>query len=242
MLPFSDVTALILAGGMGTRLRDVVSDRPKVLAEVNGRPFLSFLLDMLADSGLSRVVLCTGYMASQVKESFGGRYKNMALAYSEEGSPSGTGGALRLALPLADSDPLLVMNGDSYCNADLQQFFQQHVRANSRASLLLTGLEETSRYGTVKTDETGVVTSFIEKGEAAGPGLINAGIYLIAREVIQSIPASVTASLERELFPCLIGNGLHGFFQDSEFIDIGIPSDYIAASAIVGNQRSRGQS
>lgn len=230
--------AIILAGGLGTRLRDVVSDRPKVLAEVNGTPFLSFLLDKVADAGVRKVVLCTGYMASLVVNAFGNSYRGMELVYSEESEPLGTGGAIRQALPLTDSDPLLVMNGDSYCSADLSVFRRQHADSCSIASLLLTQVEDSSRYGIVETDQVGAVTSFREKDERTGPDLINAGIYLLSREVVRAIPATGAVSLERELFPGLIGKGLHGFCQPSEFIDIGIPSDYIDASAILKNSRS----
>ena len=109
------VTAAILAGGLGTRLRSVVKDRPKVLAEIRGVPFLTYLLDQLAAAGVRDVVLCTGYMGEQVRSAFGDSYGGMCLSYSQESSPLGTAGALRLALPLFKSSSVLVMNGDSFC-------------------------------------------------------------------------------------------------------------------------------
>ena len=118
----ANTTAVILAGGLGTRLRDAVANRPKVLAKVGPRPFLSYLLNQLAAAGIRHVVLCTGYMGQMVREAFGSKYRTMTLEYSLEPAPIGTAGALRLALPLLRSDPVLVMNGDSYCEADLGAF------------------------------------------------------------------------------------------------------------------------
>lgn len=218
---------------MGTRLREVVADRPKVLAEVNGRPFLSFLLDRLADEDFQRVVLCTGHMAQMVHDTFGDRYRDMDLLYSREESPLGTGGALRLALPLINSDPVLVMNGDSFCDVDLGLFARQHAAASTIGSLVLVQVKNIARYGAVDIDESGRVVSFMEKGSKNGKGVINAGIYLLARKIIETIHPGRTVSLEQEVFPRLIGEGLSGFLHPSRFIDIGIPSDYHAVSAFL---------
>jgi D-glycero-alpha-D-manno-heptose 1-phosphate guanylyltransferase len=228
-----NVTAVILAGGLGTRLREVVADRPKVLAEVNGRPFLACLLDRLADGGIGRVVLCTGYMAEMISDAFGNGYRGMDLLYSREEEPLGTGGALRLALPQITSDPVLVMNGDSFCDADLGLFARQHHESGARASLVLAKVADVARYGVVDSDPSGAISSFQEKGSRTGAGMINAGIYLLASSVIAAIPEQQMISLEREVFPPLIGHGLYGFLHKSRFIDIGIPSDYQAAAAII---------
>lgn len=231
MTGLEDTTAVILAGGLGTRLREVVADRPKVLAVVNGRPFLACLLDRLIDAGIRRVVLCTGYMAELVRDTFGDSYRGMVLCYSREVAPLGTGGALRLALPLIDSDPVLVLNGDSFCDADLGLFARQHLAAAALASLVLVKVKDIARYGAVDVDEAGSVSSFREKGSQSGEGMINAGVYLLARSVIAAIPEGKPVSLEREVFPVLIGGGLSGFLQPARFIDIGIPADYYAASS-----------
>lgn len=233
---FNNISVMILAGGLGTRLREVVADRPKVLAEVNGRPFLACLLDLLADAGIGRVVLCTGYMAELVSAAFGDFYRGMELLYSREDVPLGTGGALRLALPLIGSDPVLVMNGDSFCDADLGLFARQHQATGAQASLVLVQIDEVSRYGAVEVDSACRVVSFREKGSLRGEGLINAGIYLLSQQIIQSIPPEKAFSLERELFPRLIGKGLHAFPQPVRFIDIGIPSDYQAASLYLADK------
>src|ERR671910_3457055 len=123
---FSDLSVAVLAGGLGTRLRPVVSDRPKALAEIHGRPFLAYLLDQLSTAGCSRVVLCTGHLGEQIERAFDKRYRNLQISYSRETRPLGTGGALRLALPDLLSDPVLVMNGDSFCATDLTSVRDWH--------------------------------------------------------------------------------------------------------------------
>lgn len=229
MTRYSEITAVILAGGLGTRLRGVVADRPKVLARVNDRPFLDYLLDQLASSGVRRTVLCTGYLGEQIAETFGGRYRDMELAYSREPEPLGTGGALRLALPLLETEQLLVLNGDSYCSLDHQSFFQFHADKLAAMSLCLTEVSDVSRYGAVRVDQDGAIRAFEEKGARSGSGVINAGIYLISRSLVEAIAPRAVVSLEREVIPAAIGAGLFGFQSKGRFIDIGIPSDYQAA-------------
>jgi D-glycero-alpha-D-manno-heptose 1-phosphate guanylyltransferase len=229
----SGITVAILAGGLGTRLREAVADTPKVLAEVNGRPFLTYILDRLADAGAGRVVLCTGYLAERITRTLGGRYRNMKLLYSEEAVPLDTGGALHLALSLLNSDPVLVMNGDSFCDADLLLFTEQHRNSGAAASLVLAQVADVDRYGAVSLAPDNAITRFAEKGNRQGKGLINAGIYLFARSVIEAIPRRRAVSLERDVFPALIGHGLYGFPQKGRFLDIGIPDDFYAASALL---------
>jgi len=169
----------------------------------------------------------------------------MELLYSPEDSPLGTGGALRLALPLVGSDPLLVMNGDSFCQSDLARLLDAHRAGQAAASLVLARVEDVGRYGAVDVAAEGVITHFSEKGSRQGHGLINAGIYLINRAVIEAIAGNEAVSLEREIFPALIGrHELQGVITAGRFIDIGIPSDYFAASAFItglfGNDGDKG--
>lgn len=220
------MTAAILAGGLGTRLRSAVADRPKVLAEVRGRPFLAYLLDQLADAGVRNVALCTGYLGEQVQALFGDSYGGLRLVYSQESSPLGTAGALRLGLPLFKSDPVLVMNGDSFCDADLRVFWAWHQVRDANATLFLTEVPNTGRYGQVYVDANGLVLSFDEKNRSDGPGWINAGIYLINRNLLLTIPAGRAVSLEQDMFPAWIGRGLHGYQGKGRFIDIGTPETY----------------
>src|SRR3954470_14940100 len=158
-----NLTAVVLAGGMGTRLRSVVADRPKVLAPVAGRPFLMYLLDQIADAGIERVVLSTGHLAEQFAEVIGNCYRNIQIAYAHENLPLGTGGAIRFACGFTNADQLLVMNGDSYCAADLSSYIDWHVDGGNEVSLMLAKVSDTSRYGTVETDAAGRITAFIEK-------------------------------------------------------------------------------
>ena len=226
MIKLSDITAVILAGGLGTRLRPVLSDRPKVLVEVLGRPFLTYLLDQLSSAGAREVILCTGYMGNRVQEVYGDVYKSLHLLFSQEKEPLGTGGALRLALPLLKSDHVLVMNGDSYIRADLSCYADWFFRMDRKASLLLAKVPDTSRYGMVKVEKDESVSIFEEKKRAKGAGWINAGVYLMETLLLTSISSEKAFSLERELFPSLVGNGLFGYRSKGRFIDIGTPESY----------------
>ena len=232
-------TAVVFAGGLGTRLRSAVADRPKVLAEVRGRPFLSYLLDQLVDAGFSRAVLCTGYMAEQVEAAFGDAHGVMRIDYSREAGPLGTGGALRLALDRLDSDPVLVMNGDSFCHADLIGLWARHLDVGAEATMLLVEVPDTARYGRVTLDANGALTAFTEKGSVTGPGWINAGAYVLRRAVVESISPGGVVSLEKEVLPLLVGRGLYGFDTDGPFLDIGTPESYAAAEQFFAGVRPR---
>ena len=229
----SDITTVILAGGLGTRLRPVFSDRPKVLAEVLGRPFLTYLLDQIFFAGARKVILCTGYMGDKVQEVYGDTYKSLHLLYSQEDEPLGTGGALRLALPLIESNHVLVMNGDSYIRTDLSCYVDWFFQIDRKASLLLVKVLDTSRYGMVKVKKDESILVFEEKGMAKGSGWINAGAYLVKTSLLKSIPSGKAFSLEREFFPSLVGNGLFGYKCKGSFIDIGTPESFNKAEKML---------
>ncbi|MCB0060526.1 MAG: nucleotidyltransferase family protein [Caldilineaceae bacterium] len=232
------VTAVILAGGLGTRLRPAVADRPKVLAEVDGKPFLAYLLDQLISSGLQHVVLCTGYLGEQIERTFGERYRSLALAYSQEPEPLGTGGALKYALPLLRSDPILAMNGDSVCMADLQAFYRWYQAHDmTTGALMLTQVDDVGRYGQVQCNQDAQIVGFTEKGMGQGMGWINAGIYLLSQRLLRSIPDGRAVSVERELFPHWLAQGLYGFQSYGDFIDIGLPKTYFAAADFLQSNR-----
>jgi len=224
-----NVTALILAGGLGSRLQSALPDRPKVLAPIAGRPFLSYLMDQLISTGFSQVILCTGYKGEQIRETFEDTYNGLAIQYSQEPEPLGTGGALRFGLPLINTDSALVTNGDSYVNCNLKDYIAWYLEKDLQASLLLTHLSDTSRYGRVEVDEGGCIAKFDEKGTSHGPGWINAGVYIFNRALLESIPFGQPFSLERQFFPSLIGKGLFGFQNEGAFIDIGTPESYALA-------------
>ncbi len=228
--PLEHTDAAVLAGGLGLRLREAVSGLPKVLAEVNGKPFLAYILDKVAAAGVKRVILCTGYLGEMVREAFGEEYRRMKLLYSQEPEPLGTAGALRYALPLLESETVLAMNGDSLCEADLKQFYHWHSAKKTGASLLLIRQSNTRRYGSVITDNEDRITAFKEKADSGASGWISAGIYLIKRELLETIPEGRPVSIERETFPSWVGGDFCGLKSEGKFIDIGAPEDYRAAA------------
>lgn len=239
MQNLSCITTVILAGGLGTRLRSVVPGRPKVLANILGRPFLTFLLDQLVLADVRDVVLCTGYMADEIDKQLGNTYKSLRLVYSRENVPLDTGGALRLALPHLNSDAVLVMNGDSFVDIDLTVYLDWFFKKNCQASLLLTYIADTGRYGKVTIAEDGLLLAFEEKGLKSGPGWINAGVYILKKSLVESMPVGTPFSLEREFFPELVDKGLHGFCFDGEFIDIGTPETFALAEKFFTERRKR---
>ncbi|MBH75358.1 MAG: galactokinase [Dehalococcoidia bacterium] len=229
-----DVNAIVLAGGLGTRLRPMVSDLPKALAEINGRPFIFYLLDQLVGAGFRRVIMCVGYRSKQISEALGAQYRNLDITYSREVFPLGTGGALRLVKAQQLSDPVLILNGDSYTDVSYCDFGAWHVNKGGIVSMVVTPSAEPSRYGTVELGPDGVVNSFVEKTAVTGdhPALINAGIYLVQRSFFDLLTEfeSVKFSLERDVLPTVPAGGVYGFEAGGKFIDIGTPSSLKAAS------------
>ena len=220
------ITAAILVGGRGTRLRPTLGERQKVIAPIAGRPFLHRLLDQLAAAGIRRVVLCTGYKAEQVAETIGRENWPMRIDFSREPEPLGTAGALRHALPLLNSNPTLVCNGDSFCEVDLAEFWCFHRERNANGSLVVTHCTDTRERGRVTVGGCGSITSFVEKGNATGAGWISAGIYLLRPVVLENIPMGRAVSIERETFPSWVGRGLYAFPTSGKFLDIGTPESY----------------
>jgi NDP-sugar pyrophosphorylase family protein len=226
MLSFDTI---ILAGGIGSRLRGVVADRPKCLAEINGRPFLAYQLGQLERAGIRDVILSTGYMAEKVEAAFGARHGSIALRYSREEKPLGTGGGVKRALGLCRQEHVLVLNGDSYFDFDWRDFLDGFHPASMRLAMVLAWMEDCRRFGRVTAAEDGRVLGFEEKNEAAAPGWINAGIYLIRREALAQFESGESFSLERDFFPAQIGREFFARGYRGRFIDIGTPESYRAA-------------
>src|SRR5213082_1230838 len=200
-IPSSAVRAFVLCGGPGTRLRPVLTDRPKSMALISGTPFLQLLLDRLRSQRVSDVILGTGYMAEKIESYFRSRNDlGMRIRYSREHEPLGTGGALKLAEPFI-SDPVLVLNGDSYVEWELLPMLELFTAKDAALVVVVQAVADVARYGSVALDHDGRVTEFIEKGSRAGPGLINAGVYLLREEVVRGLPAGTAISLERDIFP-----------------------------------------
>jgi D-glycero-alpha-D-manno-heptose 1-phosphate guanylyltransferase len=215
-------TAAVLAGGSGTRLRPVLSDRPKPLAPIGGRPFLFFLLDQLVACGADRIVMCTGHLGDQIRAAVGDRYGRCPVIYSHETSPLGTAGAVRAAMHCCDDNLWLIANGDSYIATALGEFVSWYRLNESNGAMLLTWAPDAIRFGTVELAETGLIRTFQARGRAV-PGWINAGIYLLPRARIEKLPEQVSLSLENEVFPRWAQEGLAAYCVEAPFIDIGTP-------------------
>ncbi|HEX3277890.1 MAG TPA: nucleotidyltransferase family protein, partial [Thermoleophilaceae bacterium] len=215
--------ALILAGGEGTRLRPLTYTTPKPVMPLAGRPFLSYMLDWAHGHGVEEVILSCGFMSDGVKRVLGDIYDGMRLRYVVEEEPLGTAGPVRLALDEGVlQDRLIVLNGDVLTDIDLSAELAQHEQTGARATLALYPVDDTASYGVVPTDAEGRVEAFLEKSDGEAPtNRINAGAYVIDREVIDSIPAGRPVSFEREVFPQLVGDGLYGYLAEGYWIDIG---------------------
>jgi len=227
--------AIVLAGGMGTRLRPVVSDLPKPMAPVRGRPFLAFVLDYLAREGVRSVVLAVGYKWESIQVQFGSKYGPLRLQYAVETAPLGTGGGMRLALEQTVGDSVLALNGDTFFPAALDPLTRLHEAAGADMTLALKRMERCERYGTLQLDTggpldtTGRITGFAEKGTVE-QGLINGGIYAIRRELLREWELGRAFSIEKDVLEKLApARKFMGMAFDTYFIDIGIPEDYARA-------------
>jgi len=219
--------AIILAGGFGTRLRQVVPDLPKPMAPVAGRPFLEILLTSLARKGFSRVVLSLGYLSEKVVEHFGDRFAGMELVYEIEDAPLGTGGAIRQALERCSSEHVFVFNGDTYIDVEAAEI-EAHWLAQRAPIIVAREVSDTARYGSLVTANNRV-SGFREKG-LAGPGLINAGCYLLPKNILDGYPCGAAFSLEADfLAKAVTQQRFDVFVTRGQFIDIGIPEDFARA-------------
>ncbi len=235
---------IVLAGGLGTRIRSVLGDLPKVLAPVAGRPFLDHLLVQLAGAGCRHVTFATGHGADRVEahlETLREQFPNVGLSISHETTALGTGGAIRNALGTTASEDLAVMNGDSYVDADLAALAALHTRKEAQATMTLVHVNDAGRYGTVRIDPEGRVISFAEKsGNSGESATINAGAYIFRRSVFEQLHENTNISLEYDVLPKLCGFGLYGCVQDAPFIDIGTPDTLAAADLFIGRLQARG--
>jgi NDP-sugar pyrophosphorylase family protein len=200
------------------------------MAEVAGRPFLEWLLLLLRAQEVRRVIFCTGYMAEVIESHFDdGSQWNMEFVYSRDPVPLGTAGAVRHALPQLRSDRFFVLNGDSYCPADTKRLEAAHLAGQARATLWCVRVDDCTRYGSVEIGQDGVVRAFTEKMPQKRAGTVSAGVYMLERDVVSTIPEGCTFSLETDLFPALIGHGLYAVVGDTPFLDVGTPEAYATA-------------
>jgi NDP-sugar pyrophosphorylase family protein len=230
LLRNSPFEAMILVGGKGTRLQSVLSDRPKPMALIAGRPFLEWLMLSLQARGIRRVILCTGHLGEFVEAHFGdGHRLDMEVRYSLDPEPLGTAGAVGHALGQVRGERFWVLNGDSYCRADFERLAEVHVARHAKATMWLVMQADCRRFGSVEIEEDGRVIAFREKSSEQRTGLINAGIYLLERKTVEMISSGRAVSLETEVFPQLIGNGLYAALGNGPFLDIGTPEAYASA-------------
>ncbi len=221
--------AVILAGGLGTRLRGVIEDLPKSMAPVAGQPFMTYILENLLNASFSKIVMATGYKHQDIMDKYGDNYKGMKLEYSVEDQPLGTGGALLKASALITSQYFFVLNGDTFFNTDISGFERFFIENKCKLAVALKPMNDFERYGSVSIDGVRII-SFNEKKYCA-EGLINGGVYLIDREFFNSLNLPDAFSVEKEVLEKYAGSGiLRSMISDKPFIDIGIPEDYIRAS------------
>ncbi len=225
--------ALILAGGEGTRLRPLTSTIPKPVVPLVERPFIVYMLEWLARHGVDDVILSCGFMAEDVRAVLGdGEAVGLRLRYVEEPEPLGTGGALKFAEDLL-AERFFMLNGDVLTDIDLTAQLAEHDRTGARATLALVPVEDPSSYGLVRRHEDGSVREFLEKPgpEQIDTNLINAGAYILERDVLDGMgPAGRNISIEREVFPTLVGRGLYGYAAEGYWLDIGTPQGYLQAT------------
>ncbi len=224
--------AIVLAGGLGTRLRAVVADLPKPMAPVAGRPFLAILLDQLSEAGFARVVLSVGYRHEAIVDYFGENYRGLKLKYAVETEPLGTGGAMRLALQQTSAPEVFVINGDTFLQLDYAAMLGAHRSESAQLTLAAQQVPDTSRYGALDI-ESGRIRGFLEKG-GSGPGMINGGTYLLDPALLSNSDLPPAFSFETDLLMPRIGEiAPLAFFTDGLFIDIGVPEDYARAQQLL---------
>ena len=225
----SDIDAVILCGGMGSRLRTVVDDRPKPMAEIDERPFLDILIDSFCEFGFKRFVLCAGYMSQIIRDYYGSRTGSQEFVISNEDKRLGTAGAIKNAARSIRSDTFLVANGDSFCSVDLAAFYDFHLARSALMSMVVIETQNTGDCGLVALDGSQRIVGFEEKNARSQSRHINAGIYLFQKEVLSLIPDDTKVSLENELFPELIKQSCYAFATAGSLIDIGTPARFAMA-------------
>lgn len=228
-----DIKAVLLVGGLGTRLRSILPSTPKPLASVGDKSFLELLVRQLRYQGIRRLVMCTGYLGDQIENEFGdGHSWDVTIEYSKEPHPLGTAGAVKLAQPyLRDVSDFLVMNGDSFLEIDFHQLVRFHREQGGLAGMAVLRVKNTTRFGSVQMGAGGRVIGFSEKTGHDASGLVNGGVYVFDPTVLEHIPEG-PASLERDVFPRLLNHGLYALEQHGMFIDIGTPEDYARAQQL----------
>lgn len=217
---------IVLAGGKGARLRKVIEDIPKPMSPVLNKPFLEYLLCQLINQGFIDIIISIGYKGDVIKSYFGrGEKWNARITYSYEDTPLGTGGAVKKAVDFVNDENFILINGDSFSELDISGLVEYHKSRNADITLGMVRVDDMGRYGGIDINEKGEVLDFCEKGRV-GSGVINGGYYIFKKKVFEGLPYG-SYSLENDVLPGFIGNGLYGMINECFFVDIGIPKDYL---------------
>ena len=226
--------AIVLAGGLGTRLASITSEIPKPMALIGSRPFLEYLLDYLVEQGIEQVVLAVSHKWEVIRGHFGDTWRGMPVNYSVEEQPLGTGGAILQALESITDDEVVVLNGDTLFRIDLGGMVNIHRNGGARLSIALKQVADSGRFGRVEVSADGVITNFLEKS-TGGPGWINGGIYMLNRDLFADFLIPARFSFEQDLVePGIDRIQPRAFQSDAYFIDMGIPEDYERARREIG--------
>lgn len=221
--------AIILAGGKGLRLRQIIEDIPKPMADIGGKPFLEYLVLFLKKWGITDIIIAVGFKKEAIKPYFAtGKKWGVNITYSVEREPLGTAGALKRAIIGTSGKQFIVLNGDSFLDIDFNKLIYFHKQKKSLVTLSLLKVKDAARYGRVKINSSSQIIEFSEKCRK-GKGLINGGVYLMERDVVKFIPEG-NVSLENQVLPLITGRGLYGLLTDGFFVDIGLPEDYFKLS------------
>jgi len=218
-----DVDVIILCGGLGTRLNSVVDDRPKPMVKINGKPFLDILVDYVARYGFTHFILCTGFKGDLIERYYKNKRGRLIFVVSDENEPLGTAGAIKNAESFIESDMFLVLNGDSLCEIDIEDFIKFHIGKGALISIAVTTMESPVEYGVIRLDEDQKIISFGEKISGSENDLINAGMYVFDKKILKEIPSGQKMSLEYDLFPGILDKGLYGYITEKRLLDIGTP-------------------
>jgi D-glycero-alpha-D-manno-heptose 1-phosphate guanylyltransferase len=226
---------IILAGGLGTRLKDILPDIPKPLAPINGIPFLDLLIKQVsAFKAIDKIILAIGYKADAIIKHIEEKTWSLPIEFSQEETPLGTGGALKKALKLCKQDTVLALNGDSYLALDFDSFLKHHVKNHADITLAYTETDNASRYGQIMIDSTSQrILAFHEKDAKISKGFINGGIYLMRKNIFDRLSLPDSFSIEKDAFVKFLKYNFLGFFCSGTFIDIGTKESYLKGQTIL---------
>jgi NDP-sugar pyrophosphorylase family protein len=236
----TDIDALILCGGLGTRLRPVIAGAPKSLAPIGRKPFIDILIAQLRRNGFRRVILCVGYRGSDIERHFHAAGQGADIVVSKEPRQLGTAGAIRNAMPYVRSADFFVFNGDSFCNADLESCFRRHRARSALATVVAVRKKNNGEFGGLSLGRDGRIAAFAEKSQGKGALYVNAGIYVFNKAVFAAIPAGKKTSLERDILPKLLSKPCFAYITRSSMLDIGTPARYARARRLLSRPLCRG--